>query len=521
MNINYYIGIGGTGARLAEALVHLCAAGLGPEKLHLFLVDPDQANGNLARTLELIDLYQKCHEGYRNKGSMNHQLFRTKIVTPPSAVWAIFDREDMKLSEYVNLDNLSQGHPAYAEFIRLLFTEQELETQLDEGFRGHPSIGAVTMANIPEDKEPWKTFWEDIETCQERHQARVFLAGSIFGGTGAAGIPTFGAEDVIKFNRKADYKDGTSKVQLGAALVLPYFRFDIDPDADEKEPMFVTAADFPIATKAALQFYSEKKLAFDDMYFVGDSLSQNVGSFSAGSKTQRNAPHYAEIAGALAARDFFAQPRRDELHSETNYYIAAREAPTVDWDALPSTREPGKVPTEREVIKRRLATTTAFFHTLGTYGQSILEASPKSIKDAWYKRNFGNRRDPDPRDPSSRAVVDDVTKYGQTFLAWITAIGEADQVELVDGTHIVSTGDGDAGESDAIELKDPQLHENSLGAFLQSVKSAGRTFAGFRTDIDKVEMKDKSLSASDRYLNIFHRAAGTFCQTNYNFDPEG
>ena len=34
---NFLVGIGGSGARVAEAAVFLCAAGFGPEKLNLFL----------------------------------------------------------------------------------------------------------------------------------------------------------------------------------------------------------------------------------------------------------------------------------------------------------------------------------------------------------------------------------------------------------------------------------------------------------------------------------------------------
>ena len=41
MPTNYVIGIGGTGARVVEARVHCCAAGLGPEQLSLLIVDPD------------------------------------------------------------------------------------------------------------------------------------------------------------------------------------------------------------------------------------------------------------------------------------------------------------------------------------------------------------------------------------------------------------------------------------------------------------------------------------------------
>jgi hypothetical protein len=512
MNINYYIGVGGTGARLAEALVHLCAAGLGPDKLHLFLVDPDQANGNLARTLDLIKLYQRCQKRYAEVTSdVEHRPFGTKIVTPTPEVWSIFDQEDVKLSEYVNLENLKQSHPAYADFIRILFTEDELQTQLNEGFRGHPSIGAVTMANVREEQEPWKSFWENVENCQQPNQVRVFLSGSIFGGTGAAGVPTFGAREVLKYHEAAKIDDDTSKIHLGGALVLPYFSFDVDPEAADEEDLFVTAKDFPIATKAALQFYSEKTLAFDELYFVGDSLSQNVGSFSPGSKTQRNRPHYAEIAGALAARDFFAQPRKDETDADTTYYLSARDGARVDWEAMPTTRRAEDVDAEQDLFQRRMAASTAFLYMLCTYGQQILDAPAGSVRDAWYRRNF-SAASLDPRSPESRSVLDDVTTYGRRFLAWITDLSDADAVEIVQGDKLVGDDDADGLPS----LLDPSSHPHGLGSFLSSSSSREETFATFRTDMDRVTIQKKSMPAADRYLNVFHEAATAFCQRNYN-----
>jgi len=517
MNRNYYIGVGGTGARLAEALVHLCAAGLGPEKLHLFFVDPDQANGNLARTLNLIKLYQRCHSGYVDAASQSKRRpFKTKIVTSTPEVWSIFEQGDVKLSEYVNYQNLKQSNPAYADFISILFTEEELETQLNEGFRGHPSIGAVTMANVREDQEPWKSFWEEVEKCQEPNEARVFLSGSIFGGTGASGVPTFGARDVLKYNKRAKIDDNLSKIYLGGALVLPYFSFDVDPNATEEEEMFVTASDFPIATKAALQFYSEKSLTFDELYLVGDSLSQNVGSFSPGSKTQRNRPHYAEVAGALAARDFFAQPQKDDAASETTYFLSARDGKRVDWAAMPTTRDDGRVGDEQDLVKRRMAISTAFFYMLSTYGQQVLDETPGSVRDAWYKRNFG-RRAPDPHGSASRSILDDITDYGRRFLAWASDLGAVDAVELIDGDKLT----GEDAEDGLPSLLKPSEHPHGLGAFLLSSSSKEDTFATFRTDMDRVTIDKKSMSASDRFLNVFHEAATQFCQRNYNLVSDG
>ena len=47
-----FVSIGGTGAKIMEALTHLCIAGTlpGDERLFIAAIDPDVGNGNLERT---------------------------------------------------------------------------------------------------------------------------------------------------------------------------------------------------------------------------------------------------------------------------------------------------------------------------------------------------------------------------------------------------------------------------------------------------------------------------------------
>ena len=67
MNV-FAIGIGGTGAKCIEALVHLHAAGLITDqsgknvRLGTFLVEPDQQSTLLARTEIAIDRYSKVRD---------------------------------------------------------------------------------------------------------------------------------------------------------------------------------------------------------------------------------------------------------------------------------------------------------------------------------------------------------------------------------------------------------------------------------------------------------------------------
>ena len=145
---NYLIGIGGTGARVIESVINLCAAGYGPDELSVFMVDPDAGNGNLTRTKKLITNYKKCRDALTR--TSENKTFKTDIKIPPSEkgfVWEIFTDKGSTLSSFINYENMKQKRVDLADFASVLFTEQELETELNEGFRGHPSIGSVVMSN--------------------------------------------------------------------------------------------------------------------------------------------------------------------------------------------------------------------------------------------------------------------------------------------------------------------------------------------------------------------------------------
>ncbi|HEV7587969.1 MAG TPA: hypothetical protein VGO40_07535 [Longimicrobium sp.] len=527
MSTNYLIGIGGTGARVVEAVVHACAAGLGPDELNIFLIDPDDSNGNLSRTKTLVSDYQRGRKAFTQRNDEDRvRLFHTRIETPDPFVWSIFSARDTTLATYVDLDNLREraDQRALADFISVLFTGAELETVLNEGFRGHPSIGAVVMATHDPGQEPWKSFWDDVKQCQGPHEAKVFLVGSIFGGTGAAGIPTFAAPEMIKFKPDANVGDGSSKVLLGGALVLPYFTFE-SPEtppitADGRQEMFVTPADFPIATQAALQFYHEKKLGFDEVYFIGDSLAQRVGKFSHGSLRQDNRAHYIELVSALAAFDFFSQPH-DPAVADPKYFYGCREARVVDWKALLTNRDANKVAERQNEVKLALCTMTAFAYMLATEGEAVLAAPHGEVLDAWYKSNF--RLDPrraedagrNPREAKQRASIEMVEIFGRKFLAWIASLDEdSGEVRLID-RHKLFADTGEPDENGAARLLAPREHEAVIGEFVKGTQR-GKRLEDFLRILREVQVEASSMSPANRWINLFYEAAREFCATAYN-----
>jgi len=512
---NYFIGIGGTGARLAESLVHLCAAGLGPDALTLFLIDPDQGNGNLARTTSLMEAYVKARGSFQRRAGDDVVAFQTNVTLPDPAVWHVFERRGVRLADHVGLPTIKQSNKALADFAQVLFSDDEMETALDEGFRGHPNIGATVISDIPADADPWRTFWNDVEQAQGPGEVQVFVAGSIFGGTGAAGIPTLGAPDVLKFAQRASLGTG-SKIRLGAGLVLPYFTFTPGTVPAGQSQMFVTAADFPIATKAALAYYAEKDLAYDDVYLLGDSLGQNVGAFSPGNQNQRNRPHYIELTGALAALDFYESRPHG---GPTKYFHAARPNPLLEWTDLPATRDANAVPAKLALVKQRLAAFAAFAYATLGYGMPTLEKSVDEVTDAWHADHFAPRniigrrnKDKDPRQPADRQRIEAVAAYLHRFVEWAATLdpGPDGNVRLFNGQQLL-TPNGEIPNPEAVG------HEHGIGTLLRS-RTQNQDFTAFKNVLlatNVVDQPDASVSNSDVFVNLFYRAARDFANANY------
>lgn len=264
-----------------------------------------------------------------------------------------------------------------------LFTEQERETPLDKGFRGHPAIGAAVMsqAMIAEQSEQWKELEQQINTDKD---ARVFLFASVFGGTGAAGFPTIAK--ILKNNLKKD-ENGKPLTKIGGALILPYFQFPSAPNEEEQQ-MQAKVADFMLNTKSALDYYDKSGLlgdVFNNIYLVGDNDLTEMKEFSLGSNSQKNDAHFIELYAALSAFDFFNKTDFSEVTTPMIARGDEDDSDTIDkvtWDDIPNVCLDGNV-------KDKLA---AYIRFLYAYKNCILiklaecAASENAKRNVtWYK----------------------------------------------------------------------------------------------------------------------------------------
>ena len=230
MTSNFLIGLGGTGAKCVEAFTYLAACGIGPESAWVGLLDQDRSNGNATRTQQLLADYSTLREMLRAPGGVDIgsscSLLSTRIVQPGGGwAWAPDGNSSQSLALMAGYGGLPAQQQA---LMQGLFTTAERELTLDEGFRQRPALGAaVTLKNVSASSSIWKNLIEALQASGHGASVRVFLVASIFGGTGASGLPT-----VARLLREEiQRRNLAERVKLGALLLLPYFSFP-PPDAE-------------------------------------------------------------------------------------------------------------------------------------------------------------------------------------------------------------------------------------------------------------------------------------------------
>ena len=442
----YAIGIGGTGAKCLESLTHLAAAGMMPDgDLHLLFVDPDTSNGSRARVEETLAHYEACKKQF-DLGQTH--LLKTKIDPAHPILWTPFKETNPSLNRFFHYENFRDS-PA-GKLFDVLYSRSEKESTLEEGFRGHPSIGSAVMAKTVdlEEDETWNTFHKKIADDDEG--AQVFLAGSIFGGTGASGFPTIA--QIVK--RELN-------VKLGGALLLPYFKFMDDGSEGELK---AKSDEFLMNTQTALKHYHiwNKTGIYDTVYLFGDESRTDVEN-ALGGPEQKNAPHFIELYAALAAIDFF---KKDFGSSQdVQYFMTAREQSNqLKWTDLPDGNN-------GDTVRSRIGQLARFaFAYLSVYHpalEKIADQSKAAYRASWYVEFFERRKI-----AIDRALLSTLEKYCEDFLRWLANIqgncSDTVAIQLIDYS-VYAEKKADDG---SLELKLPENFSNDPSHLIQSQTEA-------------------------------------------------
>ena len=337
MNI-FAIGIGGTGAKCLEALVHLHASGLITGKdgraarLGTFLVEPDQQSTLLARAEIAIDRYSKLREqlGNATEGFAASDIDHYGTWSPLAG-----SKPGISLDQVFSKPVLRNQASGLAALFDCLYPPDEQKAELDVGFRGRPPIGSAVMSRITlnkaEESGVWRKLLRDIQTASGSGDPPIIhLFGSVFGGTGASGVPTLGGMLKTWLQQQS-----LTKVRVHASLLLPYF--DFDGQGDQGTGVHAEARNFQLNTDAALQYLANNgKSCFDQVYLIGSDIKVRY-DFSIGGRSQDNDANIIELLASLGVRHGCGTAPDGKYA----YVLSRGKEDQITWEDVPDNRVVG------------------------------------------------------------------------------------------------------------------------------------------------------------------------------------
>lgn len=345
---NILIGVGGTGAKVVEATLVLLATGGAQGTVHVGLVDQDEANGNVGRTARLIS--RLCN--FQHEWTLANNLIVANADDAPLLgslrIEPLFGDADDRATWPPNPEAKSLGdimgknlEPRHQKLFDMLFmaNEHEQELELGIGYRGRAHVGSAAItASIAADSNRFIARMADLMTDDEHGDVNIFLVGSSFGGTGAAGFPTL-ARKLHRMRTNADEQrpiPNGQNITLGGMLLLPYFSF---ANPENKNASVVSNDELMPKAQLALEYYENlfrREHTFNRFYVLGWNPLFNLGYHNPGSDKQENPPLPPELVAATAALDFFrTMERPGDREPDTERLLSVRKGDALHWHDLP------------------------------------------------------------------------------------------------------------------------------------------------------------------------------------------
>jgi hypothetical protein len=464
----YLIAIGGSGARCVESVVHLASAGLmSDEQIKVLFVDPDKSNGNYIRTCQQIKAYNECRDLVWSAGEPC-QWMRTEIINLGIST---IGAANNSIAEFFNYNAMSDNDPVATDLFDVLYTKKEQSIGLSEGFRGRPAIGSAFMSqldfralrasqyrgNHADYLQPWLTILEEIDGAITNGDIKILLCGSVFGGTGASGLPVIARllDDFYTGNSigggalTSTGKTPRDNLTIGSLLVLPYFGFTANGAKIPQDAVYASAPEFALNTAAAMQYYKDQMQGVCDVFYcIGDQNRVDV-EFSVGGEDQKNKAHIVELYAALAVRDFLYLKK--PANNQKIIFAERRSEKYIGWTDLPC--EPSSIkyapinegfdnpeePVVRHALRATVRFAFAWYNTiipeLEEYSEGKLSRGQIKTLQVWLESFFNmHRRDthlPDltnPVVPTSNAEV--ITQWCVNFASWLNEIHQSSSEEI-------------------------------------------------------------------------------------------
>lgn len=348
---SYVIAVGGTGNKILESIIYAASVDAFYEtdergtrrpikKLNLFSVDVDAACGNTTRAKRAGEYYESVREIFYDS-NLQHRGFHTAIR---------IDRWSMNLSKRAaSVNQMVKNHRSDQLLAQTLFSKTEASLEYNEGFRGHPDLGVLFFADMLESLGERRMIGQtdELNDFIDRMQAdldqgetvKLILCGSIFGGTGASGIPALAQY----FHQR--FASDSKLFEMASMLMLPYYKVPASSNNEEFE-IVVKSSTFLDKARTALQYYGMERMikdteddpdgTFDAIYLLGLPPESFVSTriYSTGSQSQENDAHMLEWLATRCIAQFFRTGFRGEDAHHIDCYYYQWHTPAFCWQSF-------------------------------------------------------------------------------------------------------------------------------------------------------------------------------------------
>lgn len=345
----FVMGIGGTGMRCIESMIHLCAMGMFDDtEIHLLALDTDKNNGNFSRLKEVKDAYLNS----KNLDKANRTPLADTFFSADIKYYEFSPNYETKSTfmDVFNYGNTKYNSPEEADLADLVLTNNVENFNLRHGYRAQTHLGSMMMyhsiieaARDRRDSDLKEFLQVLIAAANGGSDPKVFILGSVFGGTGASSIPIIPqaiseAASIIS-NGAANI---LGRAYFASTLLTAYFSFKA-PSADElsNQKIIATSDKFSLNSQVAMMFYDDDttvKKTYQRFYMMGtdgqgwdpmvrekDKITQTI----TGGEQQKNDSHYIELLAACAALDFYhvdiEHLKATKANSSTDYVYRSIE----------------------------------------------------------------------------------------------------------------------------------------------------------------------------------------------------
>ena len=319
----FVMGIGGTGMRCIESLIHLCAMGMFDEtEIHLLALDTDKNNGNFSRLKEVKEAYTMS-KGLDAANRVSHKdtFFSANIkyyeFSPNYG-------EKSTFKAVFNYGDTQYNHREETDLADLMLSDKVEDFNLRHGYRAQTHLGSMMMYHsiIEAAKSrancDLKLFLNELIKASQNGNPKVFILGSVFGGTGASSIPIIPQA----ISRAAEImSNGAANIlksaYFGATLLTAYFSFRTPSGSElDNQKIIATSDKFALNSQVAMMFYNDDatvKSIYQKFYMMGTSgiewdpmkrEGENINETITGGALQKNDSHYIELLAACSALSF-------------------------------------------------------------------------------------------------------------------------------------------------------------------------------------------------------------------------